>query len=230
MQALCVMAWKRAILLALVAAVLMVVTSCGDSPTGGDQVVGSGVVVTESRTVSGFDSVALGGVGQLIMEPGASETLTITAEDNILPLLESDVRDGTLSLGPRSGTPFSSTRDIVYRLTFRDMRSIAVSGVTTTTAAGIDTDLLTIVASGVTTIGISGTADRQDVTVSGTSTYLAEDLATRITTLTISGSARVVVHASERLEGQVSGSATVEYVGNPQVNVSVSGTGSVRPR
>jgi hypothetical protein len=206
------------------------VLACGDSPTSNDQIIGSGNVVTESRPVSDFDGVALGGVGQLIMEPGTSEALTITAEDNILPLLRSDVRDETLFLGPDPGTALSTTQDIVYRLTFRDMRSIAVSGVTVTTATGIETEVLSVVASGVTSIDLTGRADRQNLEISGTSSYLAENLQTRITSLTVSGSTRAVVRVSERLEGVVSGSADVEYIGSPQVSVTVSGSASVRPR
>ncbi|HXV60005.1 MAG TPA: DUF2807 domain-containing protein [Vicinamibacteria bacterium] len=215
----------------VVAAAVYLASACDDSPTSGsDQIVGSGNLVTESRDVSGFVGVVLSGVGRLTMEHGETESLTITAEDNIMPLLVSEVSDDILSLGPRPGTALSPTRDIVYRLTFREMRSVVASGVTRIEAMGIDTDLLSVVASGVSTVSASGTADLQSVVMSGTTNYLAAELETRVAILDISGLARVVINASERLEGAVSGSAIVEYIGSPQISVNVSGTATLVPR
>ncbi|MGB5817698.1 MAG: hypothetical protein WBI27_21110, partial [Thermoanaerobaculia bacterium] len=60
----------------------------GNSITGpGAIVVGSGVTVTETRAVSGISGVSISGVGLLIIEQTGSESLTVTAEENILPLL-----------------------------------------------------------------------------------------------------------------------------------------------
>jgi hypothetical protein len=39
-----------------------------------------------------------------------------------------------------------------------------------------------------------------------------------------------VVSASETLKADVSGSGTIEYVGDPQVSQNISGSGSVRRR
>jgi hypothetical protein len=50
---------------------------------------GSGNLQTETRTVRGFNEVELRDEGTLVIEQGAAESLTIAAEDNILPLLTS---------------------------------------------------------------------------------------------------------------------------------------------
>lgn len=185
--------------------------------------------MTETRPVEGFDAVAIAGVGRLTMERGATESLTITAEDNIVPLLRSEVVGGTLELGPRPGTALSPTREILYRLTYREMQTVASSGVTTIQASGIDTPAFTVNTSGTSTLLVSGSADRQRILASGTSSYSAGDLLTRITTLDVSGTATLVVAVSERLEGNVSGAAVVEYIGSPTVDVAVSGAAVVRP-
>ena len=59
---------------------------------------GSGDVVTETRAVSGFDRVILGGIGELTLIQGEEESLEIEAEDNILPQITTEVRDGTLTI------------------------------------------------------------------------------------------------------------------------------------
>ncbi|HWL48440.1 MAG TPA: DUF2807 domain-containing protein, partial [Acidimicrobiia bacterium] len=51
-------------------------------------VEGSGNVITESREVSDFNEIVLGGSGRVMVEVTGTESLTIEAEDNIMPLLE----------------------------------------------------------------------------------------------------------------------------------------------
>ena len=45
---------------------------------------GSGNIVTESREVRGFDRVNLSGFGEVIIEVGDEESLTISTDDNII--------------------------------------------------------------------------------------------------------------------------------------------------
>jgi hypothetical protein len=223
--------WEVTRFFFVAASVMALSVACDDSPSSpSNGVVGSGNVVSESRSVENFEAVALDGVGRLEMEASDRESLTITAEDNILPRLRSEVVGSTLELGPEPGTALNPTKEILYTLTYREMNVIATSGVTTVRANGIETQQLTVNASGVSTIQLSGSSDRQRLVLSGTSVYSGEELQTRVTSLEVSGTSQALVNASERLEGVVSGSAVVEYIGNPVVSVTVSGTAVVRPR
>ena len=80
---------------------------------------GSGHVRSESRAVQGFDQVVLTGSGELAITQGCAESLTIEAEDNILPLLRSDVSSGRLTLGGKDNASFSATQPIRYKLASR---------------------------------------------------------------------------------------------------------------
>ena len=77
-------------------------------------VKGSGRVQTESRTVQGFTEVDLAGQGSLTITQGADEALTIEAEDNLLPVLTSDVQHGRLVLGTKDNTIIRATKPIRY--------------------------------------------------------------------------------------------------------------------
>lgn len=79
-------------------------------------IAGSGNVVTQSREVSGFEAVSFSGVGRLILEQTGTESLTITADDNILPLIVSDVVGRRLVLRFESVTNFTNIQEIVFRL------------------------------------------------------------------------------------------------------------------
>jgi hypothetical protein len=91
-------------------------------------VEGSGVEATEARQVAGFESVALKGSGRLIIEQAQAEGLTVTADDNILPLLKGEVQGGELRLGPDSGVDVRPKTPIVYRLTVRNLSEVKISG------------------------------------------------------------------------------------------------------
>ena len=60
-------------------------------------VKGSGNVVSEDRTVSVFDEIQLKGTGNVILTKGEMQSIEIVTDDNILPLIETHVRNKILS-------------------------------------------------------------------------------------------------------------------------------------
>ena len=78
---------------------------------------GSGHVETETRQVSGFTGIDLAGSGEVTIEQGDAESLTIEADDNVLPELTSEVSDSVLTLGTKPGTTVRTLNPIRYRVT-----------------------------------------------------------------------------------------------------------------
>lgn len=194
------------------------------------RVVGSGHVASEARTVRDFDEVALSGSGTLSIVQTGEESLTIQADDNILPLLTSEVSGRRLTLGTRPNTSFTTRNPIVYRLTVRELRGLTVSGSGDATATGITTPAMSVRISGSGDVTLSGSAQQLEVSVTGSGAYHGADFASRTADVSVSGSGDARVNASERLEARVSGSGSVAYSGNPAVSRRVSGSGSVRQR
>jgi hypothetical protein len=194
---------------------------------------GSGVLKTESRPVSGFSAIELSGVGNLAVEQAGTasvsiEALTIEAEDNILPLLTSDVSDGTLRLGVKSNTSLNPTKPINYRVTVKDLTGLTVSGAGTVTASKIATTRLHATISGSGMATVSGRADSQDVTISGSGNWQAGDLSSKVVNAQITGSGNAEVMVSEALNAQISGSGTVRYSGNPStIAKQITGAGQL---
>jgi hypothetical protein len=191
-------------------------------------VKGSGVLATESRAVSGFTSVSAGGASRLILERNGVESLTITAEDNILPLLTAEVVGNRLVLGMRSGVSISPTREIVFRVGSRELCGLDLSGATQAEAVGLDCDTFAADLSGASVVVASGRTDHQVVHVSGASHYRAADLRSRSAAIDLSGVSQGTVRVSERLLANVSGTSFLEYIGSPQVTVNASGGAFVR--
>jgi Putative auto-transporter adhesin, head GIN domain len=211
----------------IVLAGVMMFASCGTTPSIPP---GSGRVVSESRNVSGFTGVDLEGIGELIIEQTGVESLTIQAEDNILPLLTSEVSNGILRLGTRNNANIVAHEPIIYRLSVKSLDSITASGAGDVTASRLQTATLTVSISGSGNVTASGMADAQDVVISGAGTYTAEDLASQKAKITIPGSGDAVVRVSDTLDVTISGAGSITYIGNPTVNQQISGAGTVMKR
>jgi Putative auto-transporter adhesin, head GIN domain len=209
------MRWRVALALL---AVVLVATACSIDR-------GSGNVVTETREVSGFTKVDLSGTGEVTINKTGTESLSISAEDNILPRLTTEVNDGTLTLGTKRGTAIFPTKPITYTVTVKDLTGLTVSGSGTVRIPNLETSALAIKISGSGTITANGTVNDQDLEISGSGRYEADQLTSKKVRADISGSGTASVLATDTLDVTISGSGTVSYSGNPQIMQNISGSG-----
>ena len=209
---------------------------------------GSGKVVEEERSVSGFTGVALSGIGNLYIEVGDEEALRIEAEDNLLPYLETEVRGTTLEITTRENVNLLPLRPINFYLTVKALDTITVSGSGHAEApglqaeqffatvsgsgsvkmAGLEAEALTATVSGSGGLDIAGgEVEMQDITLSGSGKYEAKGLESAEADVRLSGSGSATVRVRDRLDVTISGSGSVRYVGDPTVRETVSGSGVV---
>ena len=194
-------------------------------------IAGSGKIVTEPRTVSGFSAVSLSGSGRVIVEQTGTESLTVTTDDNLLPYIRTEVHGKTLELGAKDPmTNLNPTEDIVFKLTVKKLDDMRISGSGEADVKGLTENQLQVRISGSGDMTGQGTVDDLDLRISGSGSYSGEDLKSKRATVGVSGSGSVIVSASETLDASVSGSGSVEYVGDPRITQNVSGSGSVHRR
>lgn len=213
-----------------------------------------GQVIKEERSVSGFDRVDLEGFGEVILTQGDREALTVEADENMLPEIETEVRGRTLYLElkdryRRKAHWWGSKNGIKYYITMKTVRGFSVSGSGTITSEKIEANKLKIDISGSGNIDIeslqakdlnlriSGSGDcrlagevaAQNISISGSGTYVGRDLRSDETTVQVSGSGDVTVWVEKGIDVQISGSGKVEYKGNPEaLSFQSSGSGKVR--
>ena len=192
------------------------------------QVDGSGNVTEESRAVSGFTSVQLNGSGNMEIEQTGTDSLTIAADDNLLPLLTSEVKGSELVLDVRRFTNLNPTKKIVYKITVKDLKGISIAGSGTASARGIETDRLTISVAGQGEITTEGQARTQDINIACQGDYHAQKLKTKETSISIAGSGKSLVAASDKLAVNIVGEGSIDYVGDPAITQNIVGSGSVR--
>ena len=193
----------------------------------GGTITGSGNVKTESRNVSGFQAVSLSGVGNLTIDENGTESLTVEAEDNLLPYIQTEVQGNRLVIGSKDNTNLNPTKPINYRLTVKDLNSIDLSGAGKIDGTGINTPKLAVNVSGAGNMTLAGKADSQEINLSGAGNYRAENLVSKNVKVSTSGAGSAVVQVSDTLDATVSGAGAVRYIGDPQVKQNVSGAGSV---
>ena len=208
---------------------------CGDvtvevEVSDSDAIRGSGNVVTESRTVSGFDEVVVLGFGTVEIDVSGSESLEIEAEDNLMQYLTTEVKGGRLELGTRDDVSLSPTEPVVYRISAAALNGVQILGSGDVSAAGIDTESFAVEVNGSGDVQPTGEAASLDVQINGSGDFAGSELISVTGTVSINGSGNVVVNVTDELEVRVAGSGDVEYLGNPVITQSVSGSGEIRPR
>ena len=217
---------RRALSVVIVAAVAIAASGCMHL----NAIEGSGHVVTETREVSGVKGVEVVGSAKVILKQGDTERVEITADDNLMEYLTTDVTGSKLTLGTKDWVNLDPTDKVIYKVFVKELNSLGISGSAELEAEGVRTDSLMVAVSGSGDIRISGEAGMQKIAISGSANYEGEDLKSKETSLVVSGSGKAVLAVSEKLDVQVSGSGDVEYIGDPKVTQSISGSGSVKQR
>ncbi len=209
-------------------AALDLVASLGGRATGEQGSAGTGTMVTESRDVSGFTQVRLSGFGTLNITQTGTESLTISADDNVMPHLTSEVVNGTLELGVKPRLSFNSLKRVVYTVTVKNLDGIQLSGAGKVNVTDIRTSAFAANISGAGDMTISGGAQSQTVKISGAGNYNAKAFQTDTAEVTLTGAGNVRINASQTLSATISGAGVVSYSGSPHVSHRITGVGSVK--
>lgn len=216
------MQWRTPAPALVLLVLLMSTTGCGDVV----ETRGSGNVITETREVSGFDEIVLAGSGEVVVDIDGTESVVIEAEDNLMPLIETEVRNGRLELGMKSSA--SITKEIRYTISAIALEGLSIAGSGKIIATNLEPPAFAADISGSGQIVASGTTADLFVEISGSGVFAGENLVSETGRAKVSGSGIAVVHVTGELDATVSGSGRVEYLGSPTLDKSVSGSGEVR--
>jgi hypothetical protein len=213
--------------LGLILAVLAL-AGCGIQIMG-PTVTGSGVVKTEKRDAKGFDQVDVGGALQLDFAVGKDTSVEVTADDNILPLILTEVKGDTLKIYSKGN--ISTSNGMVVKVSAPNLKALTASGATNSTLTGLNEKTVRLDVSGASKVTASGTTDRLEIDCSGASQVHATKLPAKDVVANVSGASRAEVHADEQLRADASGASTVIYdaaVAKKELNTS--GASSIIPK
>lgn len=210
-----------------------------------ETITGSGNLITETRQVSGVSRVELMINANLEIQQGAQESLVVTADDNILPLLQTNVVGGKLNIryqplvsirnvhGPKlvltvknlTGLELSSSGTVMVGPLTTGNFNIELTSSCNVTIQGIQADKITAAITSSGNITIEGSANSLDLDVTSSGDFLAEDLEVQKANVTLSSSGNVTLWVAENLDAVISSSGNVSYYGRPFVRQDISSSG-----
>ena len=193
-----------------------------------DEVPGSGVRQSQQRAVPSFTSIATAGAFDVEVVCRKPQSVEIEGDDNILPLIATEVSDNVLHISNLRG--YSTHDSITVKITVPDLEGLSVSGAGKVDISGLKNDKFEVDVSGAPTIKVSGDTKVVDIDTSGAGRIDAHKLHALRAVVDSKGVSRVEVNATEELNVTVSGPSHVIYDGNPAVNKTVHGPGSVEKR
>jgi hypothetical protein len=210
--------------------------------------VGSGNPVTEERSVSGYHGIGLSAPADVEIVQGSTEGATITADDNVLPRLETVVENGILKIRLREGEGYTTHTKIRVVVRAKAMDHIAVAGSGDVHAKTLDTPQLKVSIAGSGDVSLpalatrllaahvsgsgdfsaAGRADAFEAHVAGSGDVKAMHLETDTADVSIAGSSDVSIWVKKSLKVSVAGSGDLRYYGDPDVRRSVVGSGDIK--
>lgn len=188
---------------------------------------GNGQLKSEKRSVAGFDSVDVGGIFKVEIIAGKNFDVEVVADENLLPYIETDVKNNVLRIKTRE--KISSKNPLLIKVSAPDLKSLDASGVARVSLVNVNNESLDVDVSGASTVDIEGTTRNATIDVSGASRLNAEKLQTENANIDASGASNININVSNELSADLSGASSVRYSGSPRsVKKDLSGASSVR--
>ncbi len=189
-------------------------------------VKGSGNIATDTRNIRDFKSIDVSGVFNVEIVAQKDFGVVVEADDNLIPLIKTEVRDGVLEIS--TDERIKSKSRMTVRISAPNIEKIEASGATKVSLSEVMNSSLTIDTSGASKINVSGKTDLLNIDVSGASKIDAENLAVANAVVDASGASKVMVNVSGELKADCSGASSVEYSGTPSnIEQKTSGASKV---
>jgi Putative auto-transporter adhesin, head GIN domain len=227
-------------------------TTWGNYSFGGlGGVAGSGVSKTETRDLPEFTAIRIDYPAEIFIRQGEKQSVTISADDNLLPQLRTNVSGGVLTLISNESSysrRVNPTMPVEIEITVKDLREVSYPTAGSVRVEDFQTDALKITVDGAgeliledVTVGrlavdlngagsvtAHGTADSLVLRVDGVGSFKGADLSIGTAQVTINGAGSAVVWVKEKLTVDINGIGSVNYYGSPTVHQNVGGLGSVQ--
>jgi hypothetical protein len=204
----------------------------------------------QSRSISGFNSIASSGPFDVHVNINGTESLKISANADIINEIETVVEDGKLEIKFKHHTEWNHnnegkidiyvTAKSLSALTNAGSGSIKVEGVVSgdnvnitlsgsgSISSAIKSGDLHATISGSGTIHLNGHSSESKVTISGSGELNGKELKTGSASVVITGSGNAYFSAEKTISAHIVGSGSVVYTGTATVTDSKTiGSGSV---
>jgi len=219
------MARISALALPLIELLLLTTAGCADV-AGLSPVRGSGVDARQVRPTGTFSVVEVRGSMTVVIERGGSEELTIEGDENLLPLVRTELREERLVISARR--PLRARKPLRIVASSADPHRAALYGSGNLQLHDFSGDELRLELYGSGDLSVTGAAAAVDAQLSGSGVLRLFQLAAKDVCVTVNGSGDAEIAAQESIGTTINGSGDVIVHGSPKVlRRSISGSGQL---
>jgi hypothetical protein len=225
----------------------LLVSSCGR--VLGKRVKGSGKISTETRNVSGFNSIRVSSSIDVYISQDSAFSVKVETDDNLIQHIETSLDGDVLVIDIQKNYNPKPTDALKVHVSAPSLQKLTASGACDIHSTG------RLTSTGVFSVKLTGASDAKldvkapkvtadltgagslelrgetkDLELKGTGSsemdcfgMMAENVSVKIT-----GAGDADVFASVSLDIKVTGSGSVKYKGSPSVSQKISGAGSVK--
>lgn len=213
-------------LLSLSVLTLLFATACHHRM--GAEVQGSGNRQTQTRQVAPFTAITTEGAFTIEVVCQKDLSLEVEGDDNVLPLVSSEVSGGVLRLSNTKS--YSVNQPIVFRISVPNLEALSINGAGKFDVTRVNNERLEIDANGAPSINLSGSTKLVDIDTNGAAKIDAHNLRAARAVVDSKGVSKIDLGSSDQLDVTVSGPSSVTYRGDPVVNKTIHGPGKVEKR
>lgn len=225
-------------------------TSSQDYGSGSPRIKGSGQRVEKARSVAAFSKLRLEGALDVRLSQAGSDSVKVSADDNVEPLIETKVENDTLVIRVQKDAGFRTRLAPTVIVEAKALQQVQVEGsgdllldrfkgerlsLSLQGSGDIKVGLLEVKElqaslNGSGDLQVAGRADNQVWSLNGSGDVDARALSGRSVKAELSGSGDLALGVSESLDANLRGSGDLSYAGRPQLRQSVSGSGEISRR
>ncbi len=191
-------------------------------------VKGSGNRVVQKRDVPAFTSISTEGAFDVEVVCQKDQSLQLEGDDNILPLITTEVSNGVLRLRPKSS--YSVEDSIIVTITVPNLEGFSASGAGRMEVTGIKNAKFDVDINGAPTVSAEGETGELKIDANGAGKVDAQKLRAARATIETSGVARIELSVRDVLNVVINGPSKVTYSGDPAVNQTINGPGTLEKR
>lgn len=218
-------------------------------PSTAQDITGSGIIKKEIRNTPPFENLEVGRAFHVELTQGNSFSLAVEADDNILPYIQTEVKNQTLYIHLPSKQGFNTKSSINLYITMPALKKLDCNGAASVyseslwrtdkmdielTAAAkltlqIDVNELELDLSGASKTNLSGKVNSLEAEISAAAKLNAENLIVKKADFDMSGASNAELKVTEEIKYELSGASKLTYSGSPRILKSeVSTAASVR--
>jgi hypothetical protein len=212
----------KAALLGLVGAALL--CSCA-----AETVQGEGPLKREERTLNAFQAVDVSQSFIVEIETGKPQSIAVEADENLLPLIDTQVVDNTLKIANKPGKTLSSNNPIKVFLSLPSLQNVDAKGASRLVITGIQGDQLKLNLEGGHQVRmVGGVLQNLQIKASGAAQLESLMLKAQNVDIQLSGAASARIRAEKKLKVSAAGACKLEYKGTPEITQNLTGMSVLR--